>query len=108
MSRTGPCSPRRRSSRSAGAPVLAPEFRLLSTATGPPLPMRGRMGESTRPWSDRAVSDPADAYAAAGVDTAQAGRAVDALVEILKTIDPGRPKSAVVGSGHYASVVALD
>jgi phosphoribosylformylglycinamidine cyclo-ligase len=49
-----------------------------------------------------------DVYAAAGVDTTQAGHAVDALVGVLKTIDPGRPPSAVVGSGHYASVLALD
>ena len=49
-----------------------------------------------------------DAYAAAGVDTAQAGSAVDALVAVLRTIEPGRPRASVVGSGHYASVVALD
>jgi phosphoribosylformylglycinamidine cyclo-ligase len=54
------------------------------------------------------VAERGDAYAAAGVDTAQAGRAVDALVAVLRTIDPGRPRSAVVGSGHYASVLALD
>jgi phosphoribosylformylglycinamidine cyclo-ligase len=50
----------------------------------------------------------ADAYASAGVDTAEAGQALDGLVAILKTIDPGRPASSVVGSGHYASVLALD
>lgn len=49
-----------------------------------------------------------DAYAAAGVDTAHAGSAVDALVAVLRTIDPGRPRASVVGSGHYASVLALD
>jgi phosphoribosylformylglycinamidine cyclo-ligase len=49
-----------------------------------------------------------DAYAAAGVDTAQAGRAIDALVSVLKTIDTGRPSRQVVGAGHYASVLALD
>ena len=49
-----------------------------------------------------------DAYAAAGVDTTQAGHAVNALVAVLKTIDPGRPSSSVVGVGHYASVLALD
>jgi phosphoribosylformylglycinamidine cyclo-ligase len=54
------------------------------------------------------VAERADAYAAAGVDTAEAGRAVEALVAVLRTIDPGRPASAVVGSGHYASVLALD
>ena len=49
-----------------------------------------------------------DAYATAGVDTTQAGHAVDALVAVLKTIDPGRPSSSVVGAGHYASVLKLD
>jgi phosphoribosylformylglycinamidine cyclo-ligase len=49
-----------------------------------------------------------DAYAAAGVDTAQAGQAIDALVSVLKTIDTGSPSRQVVGAGHYASVLALD
>ncbi|HVS28619.1 MAG TPA: phosphoribosylformylglycinamidine cyclo-ligase [Solirubrobacteraceae bacterium] len=48
-----------------------------------------------------------DAYAAAGVDTAEAGRALRALVDVLRTIDPGRPSRSVLGSGHYASVLAL-
>jgi phosphoribosylformylglycinamidine cyclo-ligase len=50
----------------------------------------------------------AGAYASAGVDTNEAGHALDGLVAILKTIDTGRPTSAVVGAGHYASVLALD
>jgi phosphoribosylformylglycinamidine cyclo-ligase len=50
----------------------------------------------------------AGAYASAGVDTSEAGQALDGLIAILKTIDPGRPASSVVGSGHYASVLALD
>ena len=54
------------------------------------------------------MPEQADAYAEAGVDTSQAGRAVDALVAVLGTIDPGRARSSVVGSGHYASVLALD
>jgi phosphoribosylformylglycinamidine cyclo-ligase len=56
------------------------------------------------------VSDSAgaDAYAAAGVDTAQGGDAVGALVAVLQTIDTGRPGRSVVGPGHYASVVPLD
>jgi phosphoribosylformylglycinamidine cyclo-ligase len=54
------------------------------------------------------VSNPQDAYAAAGVDTAQGGRAIDALVSVLKTIDTGSPSRQVVGAGHYASVLALD
>jgi phosphoribosylformylglycinamidine cyclo-ligase len=49
-----------------------------------------------------------DAYAAAGVDTTQAGGAVDALVAVLRTIDPSRPRTSVMGTGHYASVLALD
>jgi phosphoribosylformylglycinamidine cyclo-ligase len=57
---------------------------------------------------NRHVPNQVDAYAGAGVDTDQAGRAVDALVAVLKTIDPGRPSTVVVGAGHYASVLALD
>jgi phosphoribosylformylglycinamidine cyclo-ligase len=49
-----------------------------------------------------------DAYAAAGVDTARAGSAIEALVSVLQTIDTGRPRRTVVGPGHYASIVALD
>jgi phosphoribosylformylglycinamidine cyclo-ligase len=48
------------------------------------------------------------AYASAGVDTAEAGQALEGLVSILKTIETGRPSSAVVGAGHYASVLAFD
>ncbi|HSD76536.1 MAG TPA: phosphoribosylformylglycinamidine cyclo-ligase [Solirubrobacteraceae bacterium] len=48
-----------------------------------------------------------DAYAAAGVDTGQADRAVDALVGVLRTIEPGRPSASVVPSGHYASVLRV-
>jgi phosphoribosylformylglycinamidine cyclo-ligase len=48
-----------------------------------------------------------DAYAAAGVDTTQADRAVDALVGVLRTIEPGRPSRSVVPSGHYASVLRV-
>jgi phosphoribosylformylglycinamidine cyclo-ligase len=57
---------------------------------------------------NKGVPNQADAYAAAGVDTGQAGRALDALVAVLETIDPGRASSSVVGAGHYASVLALD
>src|SRR5436309_2345511 len=59
---------------------------------------------------NRIVSDSAgaDAYAAAGVDTEEAGDAIGALVAVLQTIDTGRPRRSVVGPGHYASVVALD
>jgi phosphoribosylformylglycinamidine cyclo-ligase len=47
------------------------------------------------------------AYAAAGVDTAQADRGVHALVEVLRSIDPGRSSLAVPLPGHYASVVRV-
>ena len=48
-----------------------------------------------------------DAYAAAGVDTSEAERGVDALVSVLSSIDPGRPSRSVLGSGHYASVLEV-
>ena len=51
---------------------------------------------------------PERAYARAGVDSAGTGRAVAALVQVLATIDPGRERRAVLGSGHYANVLRLD
>src|SRR3954453_6181057 len=48
------------------------------------------------------------AYAEAGVDTGRAGSAVAGLVAVLRTIDPGRPSRAVLGSGHYANVLRID
>ena len=48
-----------------------------------------------------------DAYAAAGVDTSEAERGVDALVSVLSSIDTGRPSRSVLGSGHYASVLEV-
>src|ERR687884_127399 len=55
------------------------------------------------------MADMADsAYAEAGVDTSRAGQAVAALVGVLRTIDPGRPSRAVLGSGHYANVLRID
>jgi phosphoribosylformylglycinamidine cyclo-ligase len=47
------------------------------------------------------------AYAAAGVDTNQADRGVDALVEVLRGIDPGRSTLTVPLPGHYASVLRI-
>jgi phosphoribosylformylglycinamidine cyclo-ligase len=47
------------------------------------------------------------AYARAGVDTGLAGRGVAALVEVLRTIDTGRERRALLGSGHYANVLRL-
>src|ERR687890_229373 len=48
------------------------------------------------------------AYAEAGVDTGRADSAVAGLVAVLRTIDPGRPSRAVLGSGHYANVLRID
>ena len=48
-----------------------------------------------------------DAYAAAGVDTSIADRGVRALVDILRTIDTGRPSRLALGAGHYAAVLEL-
>src|SRR4051794_32123534 len=48
------------------------------------------------------------AYASAGVDQSRAGKAVAALVDVLRTIDTGRQSRAVLGSGHYANVLRLD
>jgi phosphoribosylformylglycinamidine cyclo-ligase len=48
-----------------------------------------------------------ESYAAAGVDTSQADRAVDALVGVLRTIELDRPSASVLPSGHYASVLRV-
>ncbi len=48
------------------------------------------------------------AYAAAGVDSTRAERAVAGLVAVLRTIDPGRPSLAALESGHYANVIRID
>ena len=48
-----------------------------------------------------------DAYATAGVDTARADQGVDALVAVLRSIDPGRSPLTVPLPGHYASVIRL-
>lgn len=47
-------------------------------------------------------------YTAAGVDTQRAGEAVARIVAVLKGLDLGRPSRAILGSGHYANVIALD
>ena len=47
------------------------------------------------------------AYASSGVDQHAAGAAVDALVAVLRTIDPGRPSRSVVAPGHYAAVLEV-
>jgi len=48
-----------------------------------------------------------DAYARAGVDTAEAGRAIDALVAVLQSIEPGRASRVALPPGHYASVLEI-
>jgi phosphoribosylformylglycinamidine cyclo-ligase len=48
-----------------------------------------------------------DSYAAAGVDIASSDAGVGALVDVLRTIDPGRPSRSLLGSGHYASVLRV-
>src|SRR5918999_4446243 len=48
------------------------------------------------------------AYARAGVDTGRGERAVAGLVDVLRSIDTGRPSRAALGSGHYANVLAID
>jgi len=48
-----------------------------------------------------------DAYADAGVDTAQSDRGVRALVDVLRTIDTGRPSRSVLAGGHYAAVLEI-
>ncbi len=48
-----------------------------------------------------------DAYARSGVDTGDAGRAVSALVGVLREIDPGRESRIVPLPGHFASVIEI-
>jgi phosphoribosylformylglycinamidine cyclo-ligase len=48
-----------------------------------------------------------DAYAASGVDTGAADRAVAALVAVLRGIDTGRPSRSRLASGHYAAVLEV-
>ena len=48
-----------------------------------------------------------DAYAAAGVDTRRADAGVSAIVDVLRTIETGRPSLTVPLPGHYASVIRV-
>src|SRR3954447_9306080 len=48
------------------------------------------------------------AYARAGVDTSRADRAISGLVDVLRTIDTGKPSRSVLRSGHYAAVIELN
>jgi phosphoribosylformylglycinamidine cyclo-ligase len=50
---------------------------------------------------------PEDAYAAAGVSIASSDAGVRALVDVLRTIETGRPSRSLLGSGHYASVLRV-
>ena len=54
------------------------------------------------------MTEPGGAYARSGVDTGAAASGIGALVAALGRIDPGRPRRSILGSGHYASVLALD
>jgi phosphoribosylformylglycinamidine cyclo-ligase len=47
------------------------------------------------------------AYARSGVDVAGSDSAVRALVDVLRTIDPGRSSRAVLPPGHYAAVLEV-
>jgi phosphoribosylformylglycinamidine cyclo-ligase len=49
----------------------------------------------------------ADSYAASGVDTGAADRAIGALVGVLRTIDTGRSRRTVPLPGHYAAVLEI-
>jgi phosphoribosylformylglycinamidine cyclo-ligase len=73
----------------------------MSAGSGPPATFRFNSGVTPAP------ADP-DAYASAGVDVRRAGHAIGGLVEVLRSIDPGRDRCTVLGTGHYASVIALD
>jgi phosphoribosylformylglycinamidine cyclo-ligase len=48
-----------------------------------------------------------DAYAESGVDTAAADRGVSALVDVLRTIELGRPSRTVPLPGHFAAVLRI-
>lgn len=48
-----------------------------------------------------------DAYAQSGVDTGAADRGVAALVDVLRTISPGRASRVVPLPGHYAAVLEV-
>ncbi|CAA9474433.1 MAG: Phosphoribosylformylglycinamidine cyclo-ligase [uncultured Solirubrobacteraceae bacterium] len=48
-----------------------------------------------------------DAYAAAGVSIASSDAGVRALVDVLRTIETGRPSRSLLGAGHYASVLQI-
>jgi phosphoribosylformylglycinamidine cyclo-ligase len=52
------------------------------------------------------VSDDS-AYGASGVSISASDAGVRAIVDVLRTIDPGRPSRSVLGSGHYASVLRV-
>jgi len=55
----------------------------------------------------RTLGGVSESYAAAGVDTRAADRAVGALVSVLQTIETGAPTRVVDLPGHYASVLRV-
>src|SRR4051794_3346698 len=84
--------------------------KIVSAPTSPP--GTSAAGRKRRPSREGAgtpgrMPPMSDAYAAAGVDTGQADRAVDALVGVLRTIELDRPSASVLPSGHYASVLRV-
>ncbi len=66
-------------------------------------PDAGRPSQGGRPDAGTGAA----AYAAAGVDIVQSDAGVRALVDVLRTIDPGRTTRSVLGSGHYANVLRV-
>src|SRR4051794_33984703 len=88
-------------SNTVSAPTSPPETAAAGRKRRP-----SREGAET---SDTADTMPpmSDAYAAAGVDTGRADRAVDALVGVLRTIELDRPSASVLPNGHYASVLRV-
>ena len=69
---------------------------------------RSGPAERARPAAGCAtLSAMTDAYARAGVDTGGTDQAVGALVDVLRSIDPGRASRSVLASGHYAAVLEV-
>src|SRR3954451_3060642 len=86
-----------------------PGMRMISSATRSRIfwaPVIGRRSVEARPLRlNGPVAD--GAYARSGVDTSRAGGALAGLVEVLGSIDTGKPSRAVLGSGHYANVLRI-
>jgi len=65
-------------------------------------------GPATRDHRHNGAVSEQEAYARAGVDQRGADAAVEALVQSLRLIDPGRPSRVVPLPRHYASVIRFD